>query len=225
MTEQLNDEKQRARKGLRGGPLQIVGGRFKKQENLHPTCAFLWRHKTCGFPPPLARLLQFKWRPYLTSGRHPSRWAQQHSAREAASLQRVPSVGTVGRTYIPRTGKGMGRLPCPVQLLGQQAVTSSPTPPPTLDWTQWWDNQALLTAAKSLQLCPTLCDPTDGSPPGSAWDSPGKNTGAGCHFLLQCIKVKSESEVAQSCLTLSDPVDCSPPGSSTHGIFQASSPC
>ena len=53
------------------------------------------------------------------------------------------------------------------------------------------------------------------------WDSPGKNTGVGCHFLLQCMKVKSESEVAQSCPTLSDPIDCSPPGSSIHGIFQA----
>ena len=53
------------------------------------------------------------------------------------------------------------------------------------------------------------------------WDSPGKNTGVGCHFLLQCMKVKSESEVTQSCLILSDPMDCSPPGSSVHGIFQA----
>ena len=53
------------------------------------------------------------------------------------------------------------------------------------------------------------------------WDSPGKNTGVGCHFLLQCMKVKSESEVAQSCLTFSDPMDCSLPGSSVHGIFQA----
>ena len=53
------------------------------------------------------------------------------------------------------------------------------------------------------------------------WDSPGKNTAVGCHFLLQCRKVKSESEVAQSCPTLSDPMDCSPPGSSVHGIFQA----
>jgi len=52
------------------------------------------------------------------------------------------------------------------------------------------------------------------------WDSPGKNTGVGCHFLLQCMKVKSESEVIQSCLTLSDPMDCSLPGSSIHGIFQ-----
>ena len=53
------------------------------------------------------------------------------------------------------------------------------------------------------------------------WDSPGKNTGVGCHFFLQCMKVKSESAVAQSCLTLSDPMDCSPPGFSVHGIFQA----
>ena len=54
------------------------------------------------------------------------------------------------------------------------------------------------------------------------WDSPGKNTGVGCHFLLQCMKVKSESEVAQSCPTLSDdPMDCSPPGSSIHGFLQA----
>ena len=53
------------------------------------------------------------------------------------------------------------------------------------------------------------------------WDSPGKNTGGGCHFLLQCMKAESESEVAQSCLTLSDPMDCSLPGSSIHGIFQA----
>ena len=53
------------------------------------------------------------------------------------------------------------------------------------------------------------------------WDSPGKSTGVGCHFLLQCMRVKSESEVAQSCPTLSDPMDCSLPGSSIHGIFQA----
>ena len=53
------------------------------------------------------------------------------------------------------------------------------------------------------------------------WDSPGKNTGVGCHFLLQSMKVKRESEVAQSCLTLSDPMDCSLPGSSICGIFQA----
>ena len=53
------------------------------------------------------------------------------------------------------------------------------------------------------------------------WDSPGKNTGVGCHFLLQCMKVKSETEVAQSRLTLSNPMDCSPPSSYVHGIFQA----
>jgi len=53
------------------------------------------------------------------------------------------------------------------------------------------------------------------------WDSTGKNTGVGCHFLLQCMKVKRESEVTQSCSTLSDPMDCRLPGSSIHGIFQA----
>ena len=77
-------------------------------------------------------------------------------------------------------------------------------------------------AAKSLQSCPTLQphrrQPTRLSRP---WDSPGKNSGVGCHFLLQCMKVKSESAVAQSCLTLHDPMDCSLPGSSVHGIFQA----
>ena len=52
-------------------------------------------------------------------------------------------------------------------------------------------------------------------------DSPGKNTGVGCHFLLQCMKVKSESEVSQSCPTLRDPMEYSPPGSSIRGIFQA----
>ena len=68
-------------------------------------------------------------------------------------------------------------------------------------------------AAVSLQSCPTLPLP---------WDSPGKNTGVGCHFLLQCMKVKSEREVTQSCPTLSDPMDCSRnSGSSVHGIFQA----
>ena len=77
-------------------------------------------------------------------------------------------------------------------------------------------------AAKSHQSCPTLCDPIDGSPPGSRpWDSLGKNTGVGCRFLLQCTKVKSESEVAQLCPSLSDPMDCSLPGSSVHGISQA----
>ena len=57
----------------------------------------------------------------------------------------------------------------------------------------------------------------------SPWDSPGKNNGVDCHFLLQCMKVKSETEVSQSCLTLRDPMDCSPQGSSVHGIFQARS--
>ena len=81
----------------------------------------------------------------------------------------------------------------------------------------------VIAAAKSLQSCPTLWDPIDVSLTrlSRPWDSPGKNTGVGCHFLLQCMKMKSESEVAQLCPTLSDPMDCSLPGSSVHGIFQA----
>ena len=81
---------------------------------------------------------------------------------------------------------------------------------------------AAAAAAKSLQSCLTLRlhrrQPTRVPCP---WDSPGRNTGVGCHFLLQCMKVKSESEDALSCPTLSDPMDCSLPGSSIHGIFQA----
>ena len=82
---------------------------------------------------------------------------------------------------------------------------------------------AAATAAKSLQSCPTLCDPHRRQPTRlpHPWDSPGKNTGVGCHFLLQCMKVECEREIPQSCLTPSDPMDCSPPGSSIHGIFQA----
>ena len=82
--------------------------------------------------------------------------------------------------------------------------------------------QNAAAAAKSLQLCPTLRPhrrkPTRLPRP---WDSPGRNSGVGCHFLLQCMKVKSEREVAQLCQTLSNPMDCSLPGSSVHGIFQA----
>ena len=81
----------------------------------------------------------------------------------------------------------------------------------------------MIAAAKSLQSCPTLSDPIDRQPTRlpRPWDSPRKNTEVGCHFLLQCMKVKSESEVIQSCLTLCDPMDCSLSGSSVHGIFQA----
>ena len=82
---------------------------------------------------------------------------------------------------------------------------------------------AAAAAAKSLQSCPTLCDPIDGSPPGSP--VPGilqaRTLEWVAIFLLQCMKVKSKSEVAQSCPTLSNPMDCSVPGRSAHGICQA----
>ena len=83
------------------------------------------------------------------------------------------------------------------------------------------DGNAAAAAAQSLQsdsVRPHRRQPTRLPRP---WDSPGKNTGVGCHFLLQSMKVNSESEVTQSCPTLSDLMDCSLPGSSVHGIFQA----
>ena len=84
----------------------------------------------------------------------------------------------------------------------------------------------LLSRFSHVRLCATQSDSVRlcGQPTRlpRPWDSPGKNTGVGCYFLLQCMKVKSEREVAQSCLALSDdPMDCSPPGFSIHGIFQA----
>ena len=77
----------------------------------------------------------------------------------------------------------------------------------------------LLRRFSRVRLCVTPQTAAHQAP--RPWDSPGENTGVGCHFLLQCMKVKSESEVAQLCLTLSDPMDCSPPGSSVPGILQA----
>ena len=80
-----------------------------------------------------------------------------------------------------------------------------------LDW-------LLLLLSRFHRVRPHRRQPTRRPRP---WDSPGKNTGVGCHFLLQSMKVKSESEVTQSCPTLSNPMDCSPPGSSVRGVFQA----
>ena len=77
----------------------------------------------------------------------------------------------------------------------------------------------LLSHFSRVRLCATPQMAAHQAP--LSLDSPGKNTGVGCQFLLQCMKGKSESEVAQSRLTLSDPIDCSPPGSSIHGSFQA----
>ena len=86
-----------------------------------------------------------------------------------------------------------------------------------------WENRSSLLLLLSCFSCVRLCatPETAAHQAPRPWDSPGKNTGVGCHFLLQCRKVKSESEVAQSCPTLSDSMDCSPPGSLVHGIFQA----
>ena len=124
---------------------------------------------------------------------------------------KVKSLSRVGLLATPWTAAY--QAPASMGFSRQEYWSGLPFPSP----------EVRAATAKSLQLCPTLCDPIDGSPPGSPcpWDSPGKNTGVGCHFLLQCMKVKSESEVTQSCPTLRDPMDCSLPGTSAHGIFQA----
>ena len=85
-----------------------------------------------------------------------------------------------------------------------------------------FQHTAAAAAAKSLQSCPTLRPHRrQRSRLPHPWDSPGKNTGVGCHFLFQCMKVKSESEVIQSYPTLRNPMDCSLPGSFIRGIYQA----
>ena len=106
-----------------------------------------------------------------------------------------------------------------------QLVKNPPAMWETWVWSLGWEDPLekgkAAAAAKSLQSCLTLqphgLQPTRLPYP---WDSPGKNTGVGCHFLLQCMKVKSESEVPQSHPALHNPMDCSLPGSSVHGIFQ-----
>ena len=112
-------------------------------------------------------------------------------------------------------GPPPGDLPNPeiLQLLHWQ-VGSLPQAPPGKP-----QLLLLLSHFSRVQLC--VIPQTAATRLPRPWDSPGENTGVGCHFLLQCLKVKSEREVAQSCLTLSDPMDCSLPGSSVHGIFQA----
>ena len=97
-----------------------------------------------------------------------------------------------------------------------------PLPSPPFLLTHWFNRNLVSPAAPAAvvsdSLWPHRRQPTRLPHP---WDSPGNNTGVGCHFLLQCMKVKSESDVTQSCPTLIDPMDCSLPGSSVHGIFQA----
>ena len=145
------------------------------------------------------------------------------------SLSLLPQVqGWRRRAWIPgaRLPAGDHLVCAEASMTAGEGWLSGDSVLPAQDHPSWliepWGMAA--AAPKSLQLCPTLCDPIDGSPPGTpvpAWDSPGKNTGVGCHLLLQCMKVKSESEVSQLCLILSNPMDCSLPGSSIHGIFQA----
>ena len=96
----------------------------------------------------------------------------------------------------------------------QEHWSGLPFPSPTCESNKWkWGHSVVSDSSRPHGLLPArlLC----------LWDSPGKNTGVGCHCRLQCMKMKSDSEVTQSCPTLRDPMDCSPPGSSAHVIFQA----
>ena len=102
----------------------------------------------------------------------------------------------------------------PVPISRREYWSGVPLPSPMHESEKWkWSRSVVSDSQRLHGLQPTRLP--------HPWDSPGKNTGVGCHFLLQCTKVKSESEVTQSCPTLSDLMDCSLPGSSAHGIFQA----
>ena len=96
----------------------------------------------------------------------------------------------------------------------QEHWSGLPFPSPMHESEKWkWSHSVMSDSSQPHRLQPTrLLHP---------WDFPGKSTGVSCHFLLQCMRVKSESEVTQSCPTLRNPVDCSLPGSSIHGVFQA----
>ena len=125
------------------------------------------------------------------------------------------------------------------RMLEWVSISFSRRSPQPKDWTQiscigrwvlyYWATRAAQESSCCCCCCKVASVVSDSVQPDRwqptrlphPWNSPGKNTGVGCHFLLQCMKVRSESEVAHSCPTLSDPTDCSPPGSSIHGIFQA----
>ena len=124
---------------------------------------------------------------------------------EGAVLRRMSILGAksssrAAQIYLNRRG------------MTRSGIESLPAPGRTFPWLQdrsWFGEVQVSIRASSPPR------------PPHPWDSPGKNTGVGCHFLPQCMKVKSETEIAQSRPTPSDPMDCSPPGSSIHGIFQA----
>ena len=181
---------------------------------------------TCLFPSALAHNLQIQagppavklhllhpkdveplgWKSFeKPPGFHVSRWRVSHLQLPSLGSPHLwwkhpPQSGVAGTGMCPGD-RGKERRRNGTQALGVSSGTAA--------------------AAKSLQSCPTLCNPIDGSPPGSPVPGILQTRTLECHFLLQCMKVKSESEVTQSCLTLSDPMDCSPPGSSVRGLFQA----
>ena len=141
-------------------------------------------------------------------------------------VKNLPAIWRSGfNTWVRKIPWRRKWLPTPASLLGEFHELRSLagySPCKIYNPIKWNSYRYAAAAAKSLQLCPTV-RPHKQQPTRilCPWDSPGKNTGVGCHFLLQCMKVESESEIAQSRPTRSDPMDCSLPGSSVHGIFQA----
>ena len=130
----------------------------------------------------------------------------------ARSLKKIPRprppVGTQTKRT-PRLPLAKGKVLERPSALASKLHTSSAYNPAAAAAAS---RQSCLTVQPHRRQPTRLCHP---------WDSPGKNTGVGCHFLLHCMKVKSESEVAQPCPTICDPMDCNLPGSSIHGTFQA----
>ena len=139
---------------------------------------------------------------------------------QSKGLSRVFSNTTVQKHQFFGTQPSSGQLSHPYMTTGKTKALTRRTFVGKVMFLLFNILSAAAAAAKSLQSCPTLRphrrQPTRLPHP---WDSPGKKTGLGCYFLLQCMKVKSECEVTQSCPTLSNPMDCSLPGSSIHGIF------
>ena len=179
------------------------GGGSPLQDPLPSSLLFLhhFQHKcTVDLQPTIVRNKKTMWDLAVKNG---GNWDRETAAAAAKSLQSCPTL------YDPIDSSPPGSPVSGIlqaRTLERVAISFSWILSVHLNL-----NILAAASAKSLQLCPTLCDPRDGSPPGSP--VPGiLQARVGCHFLLQCMKVKSESEVAQSCLTLSDPMDCSLPG-------------
>ena len=152
-------------------------------------------------------------------GSCPARPPRQRPRRQNAKPERVTLESQANESAVRLCGHAQG---CHYSFSPHPRFSkvNAGAPVPTLyvgSTQPVWVHCCQVTSVMSDSVRPHRRQPTRLPRP---WDSPGKNTGVGCHFLLQCMKVKSKSEVAQSCPTLRDPMDCSLPGRFIHGIFQ-----